>query len=252
VKEKLSSGIFSGCNLSFCQKLGKIVQTPTVTNQISNITESLTSKILEVGSQVLLSIPKLLLSVFVMFFALYYFLKNGKELVDRLNHYLHLQKKEYSFILLRLTQIIHGIIYGCFMIALIQGALGALGFFIFGIPSPIFWGLMMAILALIPILGTGFVWVPASLILILDGLSQNSNSLILKGVGLFLYGLLIVSTIDNILKPKLVGEKAKVHPLVILIGVFGGLILFGAIGIIIGPLILSMTQVLLETYLAKK
>lgn len=252
VQEKLSSGIFSGCQFVICGKIEHFIQNPVVSEQISSITESLTSKILQTGSGILLSIPKLFLNLFVMFLTLYYFLKHGAELVERLNHYLQLQKKQYSFILLRLKEIVHGIIYGYLMVAIIQGSLGAIGFYFFGIPSPLFWGLVMAILALIPVLGTGFVWVPAAIILMIDGLSQSSNLLVLKGAGLFLYGLLIVSTMDNILKPKLISEKAKVHPLVILIGVLGGLVFFGVLGVIIGPLVLSMTQVLMEAYFSKK
>lgn len=163
-----------------------------------------------------------------------------------------MQKKEYAYILSRLSEIVHGVVYGYLMIALIQGGLGALGFFIFGVTSPIFWGLIMALFALIPILGTGVVWIPASLILFFDGMIQSSNWLMFKGVGLFLYGILIISTIDNILKPKLISEKAKVHPVIIMIGVFGGLLLFGPLGVIIGPLVLAMTQVVFETYLNKK
>ena len=111
---------------------------------------------------------------------------------------------------------------------------------------------MMALFALIPVLGTGFIWVPAALIIFFDGLAQNSNFLIFKGAGLFLYGLLIVSSIDNILRPKLIGERAGIHPLIILLGVFGGLLLFGPLGVIIGPLVISITTVIAEIYLSKK
>jgi len=138
------------------------------------------------------------------------------------------------------------------LIALIQGALGALGFFLFGISSPLFWGLLMGILSLLPMVGTGLIWVPAALILLLNGIFQDSYSLIFKGIGLFLYGLLIVSSLDNILRPKLISEKVKIHSAVILLGILGGVYLFGPLGVIVGPLIFSMTLVLLKAYFNSK
>ena len=138
------------------------------------------------------------------------------------------------------------------MVAIIQGLLGALGFFIFGVPLPLLWGVIMAFLALIPALGTGLVWFPASLILFLNGFFQGSDSLMIKGLLLLLYSITIVGTIDNILKPKLVGSKAKIHPLIIFVGIFGGLIFFGVWGVILGPLFLSMTSVFIELFISQK
>jgi predicted PurR-regulated permease PerM len=252
IKEKLSVGLLSECTNSLCQRVESLIQLPSVKGQIQTVTEFLTSKVFQLGSQFLLSLPRFILNLFVMFFTLFYFLKHGKHFLVKISKYLSMQKKEYAYILSRLSEIVHGVVYGYLMVALIQGALGALGFLIFGVSSPFFWGLIMALFALIPILGTGVVWVPASLILFFDGMIQSSNSLMFKGIGLFLYGLLIVSTIDNILKPKLISEKAKVHPVIIMIGVFGGLLLFGPLGVIIGPLVLATTQVVFETYLNKK
>lgn len=252
VKERVSTEIFSGCNYQICSSIEGVLQHPSVAAEIQSFTQSLTTKIFERGSQFLFSIPSLILNLFVMFFTLFYFLKNGNDFLSKINHYLSMQKKEYSRILSRLKEIVHGVVYGYLMVAGIQGALGALGFWIFGVSSPLLWGLIMGLFALIPILGTGVIWVPAALILFLNGLTQNSNLLIFKGAGLFLYGLLIVSTIDNILRPKLIGDRAKIHPLIILLGVFGGLLLFGPLGVIIGPLVISITFVIAETYLSKK
>jgi len=129
-----------------------------------------------------------------------------------------------------------------------QGVIGAIGFIIFGVGSPIFWGMMMAIFALIPFLGTAIIWVPASLILLIKGFLSNNGWMIGKGIGLFLYGLLIVSTLDNIIKPKLIGHKGKIHPAVVLLGILGGLNLFGFIGIFIGPIILAVFIALSKVY----
>lgn len=252
VQEKVSEGIFSQCKFEICNKIEQILLTPAVSSQIQSATESFTSKVFELGSKFLLSIPRLFINLFVMFFTMFYFLRNGDYFLKRINDYLKMQKNEYAHILSRLKEIIRGVIYGYVMIACIQGILGALGFYLFGVSSPVFWGVVMALLALIPVLGTGFVWVPASVVLVLEGLAQGSNLVVLRGAGLFLYGLLIVSTVDNVLRPHLIGEKAKVHPILILVGVMGGLLFFGPLGVIIGPLLLSMTQVIVEVYLNRK
>jgi predicted PurR-regulated permease PerM len=106
----------------------------------------------------------------------------------------------------------------------------------------------MAFAALIPFIGTPIIWMPAALYKIFNGLTANNNSAITQGVLLMLYGVLIVSTIDNLLKPKIIGNKAKVHPIFVLLGVLGGLKLFGVIGLVIGPVILAVGTIIVRIY----
>ena len=208
----------------------------------------LTNFVISKGSDFLLSVPRIVLNLFVIFFTLFYFLIDGKKFLKEIGHHLSLGKKKYFMILERLKEIVGGVVFGYLLVALIQGALGGLGFWIFGIPSPIFWGLIMAFLALIPLIGTGVVWVPASAILLLDGIFQDSNTLIFKAIGLFVYSFIFVSSLDNVIRPKLMSGKAKVHPVIILLGILGGLFLLGPLGVIFGPLILSLTVVLVDLY----
>ena len=186
-----------------------------------------------------------------MFFSLFYFLKEGKQLLNKVEQYLNMKKRRYTRALKRLKEITHGITYGYLVIAIVQGTLGGIGFYIFGVSSPIFWGILMAFISLVPYLGAGLVWGPASLILFVDGLLQDSNSLMVKGVLLFAYSAFFVSTLDNFIRPKFMGDKAKIHPMVVMLGIFGGLFFFGALGVIIGPLLLSFTIELIEMYLEK-
>jgi predicted PurR-regulated permease PerM len=127
----------------------------------------------------------------------------------------------------------HAAIYGQISIALLQGALGGLGFFIVGIGNPVFWGFIMTIMAFIPVTGTGIVWFPAAIM-------QLINGNILGGIFLLAYGFIVVSGIDNLIRPKIIAGKAKIHPVIALLGVLGGLKLFGFFGIIIGPLIAAI------------
>lgn len=251
-KQKLATGIFTNCENLFCQSLEKFGQDPEISYHIQEGLKSVTNWVIQKGSNVLISLPRAFLSLFVVFFTMFYFLRDGDSLLSRLNLFLSMKQKKYTFIIKRLKEIVHGLVYGYFIVAFIQGALAALGFFIFGVSSPIFWGVVMGLLALIPLLGAGIIWVPASIILFLDGVFQDSTSLMIKGVALFFYCLLFVSSIDNILRPKLMGGKAKIHPAIIMLGIFGGIVAFGPLGVIVGPLLLSLTFIFIEIYITRK
>ena len=199
-------------------------------------------------SAIIFSLPKIILHLMVVLFTCYYVLKDGKDLLKRIEKAAPLKVHHQEQIVQQFGDITRAVIYGAFLVALVQGALGAFGLWLFGIKSFIWWGIVMTFFALIPFIGTWVVWFPASLFLGLSGYLQNETGLIWRGVGLFFFGLLFISTIDNILKPVIVAERARVHPLLILIGILGGLFVFGLIGIIIGPLILALLQTLLQIY----
>ncbi len=252
VKQKLAIGLFQSCKNNFCITLKEFGQMPEVNMQIKEIIKFVTNWIIQKGSDVVIALPKTMLNLFVMLFSMFYFLRDGKVFVEKIHDVIGMSREKYNHILKRLKEIFQGVLYGYLLVALIQGAVGALGFFLIGITSPLFWGIVMAFLALIPSLGTGLIWAPAAIIMFLDGVFQDSNVLIFKGIGLFLYGLLIISSIDNILRPKLVSEKAKVHPGIILTGILGGVLTMGMLGVFIGPIILSLTVVFVESYFEKR
>ena len=250
VKQKLAIGLFSNCSNDFCDIISGLTKNDLINSQIKEFIKLTTDWIIKSGSNFLITLPKKILSLFVVFFTMFFFFKDGKKVLLKVNHYLNMHHQKYSSLLLRLKQILHGVIYGYLLVALVQGALGALGFFIFGISSPLFWGLIMALFALVPLLGTGMIWAPASMILILDGIFKGSNLLIFKGIGLFVYSFLIVGSIDNFIRPKLIGNKAKVHTAIITAGVFGGIFAFGPLGVILGPLVLALTAEMINLFLS--
>jgi predicted PurR-regulated permease PerM len=178
-------------------------------------------------------------------------LKDGPGLMKSINKYLSMKKQHHQKIIKRLDDVMFGVVYGNVLVALFQGIVAIIGFFIFGVNAPILWGLVVAITALIPYIGTALVWVPMSLIFFLEGFLSGDKLIMWKGVGLFLYGLLLISTIDNFLKPKIIGDRSKVHPVVILLGIFGGLALMGIPGFIVGPVVLALTISFVEIYLKK-
>ncbi len=251
-KQKLATGLVSNCKSQICETFQTYSQSPEINFQIQETAKTVINWIVTKSSDVLVSIPKVLLNLFVLFFTMFYFLKDGEGLIHHINSYLKLQRNKYVRLIKRLKEILHGLVYGYVIVALIQGVTGSIGFFIFGISSPLFWGLFMGFLALIPFVGASIIWVPASLIFILEGVYNNSTWLIIKGILLFVYGIVFISSADNILKPKLMGNKAGIHSAIVLIGILGGLLTFGLLGVILGPLLLSFTVEFIDIYLLKK
>ena len=251
-KQKLAGGLFKDCTNSFCNFVKDFSSDPQIGFQFQEVFKSVTTWVIKKGSEFLVSLPAILLNLFVMFFTLFYFLKEGKYFMKNVFQYLGMRKGKYLKIIGRLQEVIYSIIYGYLLMALMQGVLGTIGFFIFGVSSPLFWGAMMAILALIPFVGTGLIWVPASLFILLDGIFKNSNLLIYKGIGLFIFCFIFVSSLDNFIRPKLIGDKAKIHPAIIMVGIFGGIVMVGPIGLIVGPLILSLTAIIIQEYISNK
>lgn len=179
--------------------------------------------------------------IFTMFFALYYFLADGREAVSKLMRLSPIKDAYERVFVEKFVSIVRATLKGIFIIGVIQGTLGGLAFGIVGIPSPVVWGVVMTVLAFIPMLGAGIVWLPASIILMLNGQ-------LWEGLFIFFFGLLFISLIDNLLRPKLVGEDTQMHPLLVFFATLGGLILFGPTGIILGPVILALFITVLEIY----
>jgi predicted PurR-regulated permease PerM len=251
-KQRLATGLFHGCTAQICDTLTSYLQSPDVILYIERAINAVTQYFISKGSAILFVIPTLLINLFVFHFTLFYLLKDGENFVHRLGYYLSVQKKKYAQIVYRLREVTFGVVYGYLLVALLQGTLGAIGFWIVGLPSPVFWGVIMAILALFPYLGTAIIWGPAAAIMIISGLGQNSTIIVAKGIGLIVYSSLLVSGIDNLIRPKIIGDKAKIHPAIILVGILGGILFFGPFGVILGPMLLSLTSIIFEVYLGKK
>jgi predicted PurR-regulated permease PerM len=184
---------------------------------------------------------KVAMSVFIFLISLYYMFKDGPKLRKTALALSPLEDSYDETIFGKLKQAINAVVKGNLTIALIQGALSALGFIIFGIPSALLWGCVAAIAAVIPGFGTAIVIVPAVLFLFFSGEP-------LPALGLLIWGIVAVGLVDNFLGPKLVERGMRIHPLLILLSILGGLALFGPLGFILGPLVLSLLFALVEIY----
>ena len=133
----------------------------------------------------------------------------------------------------RFTDAIRAILKGTLVVAVVQGALGGLIFSVLGIHQPVLWGAVMAVFSLLPVLGTGLVWVPAAIYFLVTGA-------VWKGLVLFAYGVLVIGLVDNILRPILIGKDTKIPDYVVLISTLGGIVIFGVNGFVLGPIIAAI------------
>jgi predicted PurR-regulated permease PerM len=182
-----------------------------------------------------------LLDLFVMLYAMFFFFRDGPRIIEKIFYYMPLSNRDEELLLERLTSVTRATIKGTLVIGIIQGALAGLGFWVAGIDGAAFWGTIMAVLSVVPGIGAALIWVPAVIYLFITGQT-------LTAVLLLAWCAAIVGTIDNILRPALVGKDAKMPDLLILIGTLGGLFLFGPIGFIVGPIVCGLFLTVWDIY----
>jgi predicted PurR-regulated permease PerM len=221
-------------------------------NVIKMIVEKITAFIARNAYGFISSIPEIALNFFVMIFVVYYMLKDGPWIAEKIKSIIPLKTKHKEQVVNRFMDVTSEVFYANLMVAGLQGLLGTVGLFLLGAPSPLLWGAVMTVFALIPYFGTAIVWLPLSLNMLFSGYLSSDQSLVWKGIILIAYGIIVISTADNILKPKLIGHKAHIHPVLVLLGVLGGLQLFGFVGIILGPLMLALLVTFIDIYEAER
>ncbi len=187
------------------------------------------------------NVAKIVVDIFIFLIALYYLFKDGHKLKETVITLSPLQDKYDETIFNKLETVINSAILGSLGVAVTQGILTAIGFFIFGVPNPFLWGSVAAVAALVPGIGTALVLLPAILYLYFNGETSSA-------VGFLVWGVFAVGLVDNFLGPKIAEKGMKIHPFLILLSTLGGIGYFGPLGFILGPLVLSMLFVLLEIY----
>jgi predicted PurR-regulated permease PerM len=198
------------------------------------------------GGDVIKVAADLLVKFFVFIFVLYYLFKEGAELVEYIKRIIPLDPRHQEELIIKSKNTLYAVLYGGFLTGLIQTTLAVIIYLILGLSSPIFLGLLTFVGALT--IGTWIAWGPVALWLLLQGLITGVNSLIVKGVILLVLGLLVINTIDNVVKPKIIGMHTNTNVVIILLGLLGGLLLFGPVGVFVGPVILSLFAVVLRIH----
>ncbi|HYD03039.1 MAG TPA: AI-2E family transporter [Alphaproteobacteria bacterium] len=210
--------------------------------------ETFLPMIQNIALKIAASIPIMLAEISLTIIISYFILKDHENITRNALNFLPMRKKTVNRLLEDFSNITHTVVYAQLLVALVQGIIGTIGFYIFGIPFPILFGILIAFCALIPTIGTAMIWAPASIFLIFSGYLSGDTSALLRGLGLLLYGIFIISVIDNILLAKIVHAKAQVNPIIIIVGVIGGAAMFGLMGIFLGPIILPLLLTYINSF----
>jgi predicted PurR-regulated permease PerM len=179
--------------------------------------------------------------LFIMLYAMFIFLLDGPRLLNKILYYVPLTSADENRMVARFLSVTRATLKGTLVIGIIQGALGGLSFWVVGIEGAVFWATIMAVMSIIPGVGTGLVWVPAVIYLFAAGQTGPA-------IGLTVWNAAVVGSVDNVLRPWLVGKDTQMPDLLVLLGTLGGIVLFGASGIVIGPVIAALFVTVWEIY----
>jgi len=180
-------------------------------------------------------------TLLIMYFVLYFMLAESLNMEDTLYEYTPLKEENTDRLGLEIKNMVLSNAVGIPLLAIVQGLVCVLGYWIFGIDDFLFWGVVTGFMGMIPVVGTTIVWVPLAIYLIVNG---NTGS----GIGLIIYGAVVVGSVDNVFRFLWQKKFADVHPLITVFGVLIGVSLFGFVGLIFGPLLISMFILLLKIY----
>ncbi|MGH7945848.1 MAG: AI-2E family transporter [Opitutaceae bacterium] len=238
IKLKVESGEWTNVieSYPFLAPLGRWIEANTdLSGTVNQVASWLTTK---AASLVQGSVVQFI-SVLLMFYFLFFFLRDRRKALQSLRWLSPLPEATTDKIGRRVVDTIDAIFYGTLAVAAVQGTLGGLMFWWLGLAVPLLWGIMMGLLAVVPVLGASIIWLPAAIFLALEGSWW-------KAIVLAVWGSVVVGGIDNLLYPMLVGNRLKMHTALAFISVVGGLIVYGPAGIIFGPVVVTITISLLE------
>lgn len=216
------------------------VKIDTATSIVSLIGK-LTASTLGALVDLLLNLPKVLLNTAVVFFVFFFAMRDSQRFRTFFAELSPFTKEKEKVFVKQFEDITYSTIYGHILIGIVQGIVAGIGFLLFGVPRALLLTVFATVAAVIPVVGPWLVWIPVAVYLFATG---NTGT----AIGFTMYSILIVSTIDNFLRPYIIARRVKAHSLIILLGMIGGTIVFGVLGLILGPLILQYTILFLEAY----
>jgi predicted PurR-regulated permease PerM len=214
-------------------------------NLILQTLRRLSSFVLNQSTKVVLGFSQLLFSFFLMAISMFYLFRDGERLLEGIKSLIPLTSGEKDLVFRRIREMVHATIFGGVLVSMIQGFLGGLAFWILGLPSPVLWGSVMALLAFVPVVGPFLVWIPAAILLVVHGQHY------LKAIVLVLWGIVLVGLSDNFLRPILISGRTKLHTMILFFAVLGGLKAFGFLGLVAGPLVVTVCLAILDIYSSK-
>ncbi|MGQ9603095.1 MAG: AI-2E family transporter [bacterium] len=208
---------------------------------MEDLIEKLNGFLLLKASGFVTNLPRTIASFGLSVLSMFFFFRDGTSLTKAMKEVLPMSEELKQSLISEMGQIMVASLYGSLLVAAFQGILGGLIFFVLGIPAPILWGSVMAVLSLLPIVGPYLIYVPAAIMLILTGSY-------LKGIILIILGATVVSQSDNLLRPMIIGSRTKMHTMVLFFSIIGGVKTFGLIGLLLGPLVASVVFTFVRFY----
>src|SRR3989344_8982744 len=219
--------------------------SPAFADQLTVILSNAINKAFSVGANsitgFLTNLPKILLNFFILGFIFFFALRDSDKLKEFAKGISPLNESKEKIVAKHFKDMTSAVIYGWVIVGIIQGTLAGIGFFLFGVKNALILTVLAIFLSIIPFLGPAFIWVPVAIFLLTQGNIPTA-------VGYVLYNVLIVSLVDNIIRSYIISRKTNVSPAIILVGMVGGLFVFGIVGIIVGPLVLAYLLTLLESF----
>jgi predicted PurR-regulated permease PerM len=206
---------------------------------VMNRLENISSSLLRYGANLVSNLFSLVANAAIALIVVFFLFRDGKRVIGGLMQTLPIGQERIPELSTRIQETVKTNFYGSFVVGALQGTLAGLSFWALGIDSPVLWGIASAVFSLIPFLGTAIVWVPASIVLLLTGH-------VVKGIILLGLGTALIGTVDNIVRPLIIHRSVRLHPLLVLFSILGGLRLLGVLGLFVGPVILSVTAALLH------
>ncbi len=239
---------FCATYMSFLSDEERSVLQDFLKNSVVNIAQ----KVMSSSFALLSSLPSKFLDFFVMIFLMFFLFMDGKKLFETVKNFLPMKLEHEEYLINTLKETTDAVVFGQVSIAMLQGVLAWAGFALMGINHALLLGAFITFLGVIPFLGPTLVWVPLALYYASIGLNTGESSLLLKGIIIAAYGGIVLGLVENVLKPKIIGDKAKLHPALVFLGVLGGISLFGFIGFFLGPIILAVLFTLIRIYEKEK
>lgn len=251
VYAKINSGVFDkyltwangGYFYDWNQQIQPFVDLGSlgIKDSIINFAQTLSAYLVSQTTYLLKGISEIAFGVLVMFICMFYFFKDGDKIVKKISMISPLPHEHEVELFAKIKSMVNAVVLGVFLTAIAQGVVGGIGFAIAGIPSPVFWGAAMAFFSLIPVVGTAIIMIPAAVIMAILG--NYGGALFL-----FLWGVFAVGSVDNILRPYLIGGKSHTYPLLTFLVVLAGVVKMGLKGVVVGPLVLIILLSFIHIY----
>ncbi len=229
---------FDNCKYSFCNTLENNIKTFDIS--IDKTFTFLTNYISESASSIYDSLSTIFMNLFIFILSFFFLLRDGDKFIYYIKKIIPMKDEYKRALFLRFKDVSEAVFIDSILVAIIQGTLLGIIFTILGIKSALFWGVIASFFSLLPMIGAGFIWVPAVIYFFL--ISNYFSGIIMFFSGIF------ISLIDNLIRPFLLKKKISIHPFIIMLSIFGGLEAFGFFGIFLGPILISLLISVLQLY----